>query len=178
MPAHAVAPLTPYISMAAFAFIYYRRIRRSFGRQQWKPTRAIVRLSVLAFATTMLVLAACFLPHLAPGVVLGALLGAGLGLFSLRHTHTEWADGSGWYTPNPWIGGALSAVLLGRLIWRWSQGAFSMGAGANGQNASPLTMGIAAALVVYSLVHVGGLWLRMRSLRPPTAPPTPPATVG
>jgi hypothetical protein len=53
-----------------------------------------------------------------------------------------------------------------------------MGAGANGQNASSLTMGIAAALVVYSLVHVGGLWLRMRSLRPPTSPPTPPATVG
>ena len=37
---------------------------------------------------------------------------------SLRHTHTEWADGNGWYTPNPWIGGALSAVLLGRLIAR------------------------------------------------------------
>ncbi|WDS35550.1 hypothetical protein [Pseudoxanthomonas sp.] len=165
MPAHAVAPLTPYLSMVAFAFIYYRRIRRSFGRQQWKSTRAIVRLSILGLVTAMLVLAACFLPHVALGIALGALLGAGLGLLSLRHTHTEWADGSGWYTPNPWIGGALSVVLLGRLIWRWSQGAFSTG-GTSGQNASPLTMGIAAALVVYSLVHVGGLWLRMRALRP------------
>ncbi|MET1024442.1 MAG: hypothetical protein ABWX87_09055 [Pseudoxanthomonas sp.] len=175
MPAHAISPLAPYLSMAAFAFIYYRRIRRSFGRQQWKPTRAVIRLSVLALAFSALVLASCFLPHVAPGVAVGAVLGAGLGVFSLRHTQSEWTDGSGWYTPNPWIGGALSAVLLGRLAWRWSQGAFSMGASANGQNASPLTLGIAAALVVYSLVHVGGLWLRMRRLRPATLPP---ATVG
>jgi len=168
MPAHVVSPLTPYLSMAAFAFIYYRRIRRSFGRQQWKPTRAMIRLSVLALVFAMLVLAACFLPHVAPGIVLGAVLGAGLGVFSLRHTHAEWADGSGWYTPNPWIGGVLSAVLLGRLIWRWTQGAFSMGGGTPGQNASPLTMGIAAALVVYSLVNVTGLWLRMRQLPPST----------
>lgn len=171
VPAHAVAPLAPYLPMVALAFIYYRRIRRSFGRQPWKPIRAIVRLSILGLAAAMLVLAACLLPHVAPGVALGALLGAGLGVFSLRHTATEWRDGSGWYTPNPWIGGVLSAVLLGRLIWRWSQGAFSTGAGVQGQNVSPLTLGIAAALVVYSLVHLGGLWLRMRRLRPPPAPP-------
>lgn len=166
MSVHAVSPLTPYLSMAAFGFLYYRRIRRNFGRQQWQPVRAVVRLSILSLVVVMLVLAACFLPHVALGVGLGALAGVGIGLFALRHTHAEWVDGSGWYTPNAWIGGALSAVLLGRLVWRWSQGAFSMGASATGQNASPLTMGIAAALVVYSLVHVGGLWLRMRSLRP------------
>jgi len=178
MPAHALAPLTPYLSIAGLAFLYYRRIRRSFGRQQWKPRRTIVRLCLLAFVTAMLALVACLLPHVALGVAVGAGLGAALGLFSLRHTHTEWVDGCGWYTPNPWIGGALSVVLLGRLAWRWSQGALTGGMTASGQQASPLTMGIAAALVVYSLVHVGGLWWRMRHLRPPLGRDAPPAALG
>ena len=37
------------------------------------------------------------------------------------------------------------------------------------KNASPLTLAIAAALVAYSLVHSGGLLLRMRALAPTQA---------
>ena len=39
------------------------------------------------------------------------------------------------------------------------------GAAVAGSQASPLTLGIAAALVLYSLVHVGGVWWRLRQLR-------------
>lgn len=177
MPAHAVAPLTPYLPMVAIAFLYYRRIRRSFGRQPWRPKRAVFRLCLLGLVVALLAFVAFALPKVAPGVLLGALAGAGLGLLALRHTHTEWVDGQGWYTPNPWIGAGLMVLLLGRLAWRWSSGAFAAGAATSGSQASPLTMGIGATLVVYSLVHVGGLWLRMRGLREhasPALPPRPP----
>ncbi|MBB5866506.1 hypothetical protein [Xanthomonas sp. 3058] len=178
MPAAAIAPLTPYLSMAAIAFLYYRRIRRSFGRQQWKPVGTALRMAVLVLATAALAFAAYGLPNVAPGVAAGGLAGIGLGMLSLRYTHAEWADGRGWYTPNPWIGGALMLVLLGRLAWRWATGAFNAGAAAAGSQASPLTLGIAAALVLYSLAHIGGLWWRLRQLRrqaqPGATPPTRP----
>ncbi|MFC7520476.1 hypothetical protein ACFQS6_10465 [Xanthomonas populi] len=170
MPAYAIAPLTPYLSIAAIAFIYYRRIRRSFGRQQWKPVSSGVRTLVLLVATAALAYAVYGLPHVAPLVAAGTLVGACLGALSLRYTHAEWVDGHGWYTPNPWIGSGLTLVLLGRLAWRWADGAFSAGAAVAGLQASALTLGIAAALVLYSLVHVGGLWWRLRRLRLQAAP--------
>jgi peptidoglycan biosynthesis protein MviN/MurJ (putative lipid II flippase) len=165
MPAHAIAPLTPYLSVAAIAFIYYRRIRRSFGRQPWHPVRAGLRLGLLVLVSALLAFAAYGLPGVAPGIALGALAGAALGVFSLRHTRAEWTDGHGWYTPNAWIGAGLMVLLLARLAWRWADGGFGAGVSTAGTQASPLTMGIAATLVVYALVHVGGLWWRMRQLR-------------
>ncbi len=165
MPAIALAPLAPYLSMAAIAFLYYRRIRRTFGRQPWKPVRSGIRQGVMALLGAALVSAAIFLPGVLPGIVTGAVVGIGLGVLALRHTHTEWADGQGWSTTNSWIGAALTVVLLGRLAWRVGSGALATGDGAAGFQGSPLTFGIAAALVVYSLLHTGGIWWRLRRLR-------------
>jgi hypothetical protein len=83
---------------------------------------------------------------------------------ALRHTHAEWVDGRGWYTPNPWIGAALSVLLVARLAWRWEQGAFSGGSQQTMQQASPLTLAIFAALIAYGLIYSAGLLLRMRRL--------------
>ncbi|UXA55092.1 hypothetical protein M0D46_08635 [Xanthomonas prunicola] len=165
MPAAAIAPLTPYLSMAGIGYLYYRRIRRSFGRQPWKPGATGVRMTALLILAVALGLAVYGLPQVRLGIAAGTLVGLGLGALSLRYTHAEWVDGQGWYTPNPWIGGGLMLVLLGRLAWRWADGAFNAGAAAAGSQASPLTLGIAAALVLYSLVHLGGLWWRLRQLR-------------
>ncbi|MFO3705926.1 hypothetical protein ACI6Q5_13315 [Xanthomonas codiaei] len=165
MPAHAIAPFTPYLSMAAIGFLCYRRIRRSFGRQPWKPLATGVRTMALLILAAALGFALYGLPQVRPGIALGALAGIGLGVLSLRYTPAEWVQGRGWYTPNPWIGAALMLVLLGRLAWRWASGAFAAGAAVAGSQASPLTLGIAAALVLYALVHIAGLWWRLRQLR-------------
>lgn len=164
MPAPALAPLTPYLATAAIGWVYYRRIRRNFGRQPWRPTRTLIRVVLLAAVACFLSLGAVFLPQVGLGMVAGAVAGVALGLLSLRHTHAEWIDGSGWYTPNPWIGGVLGVLLVARLAWRWSHGAFSAGSQQAIQQASPLTMSIAAALVAYALVNGIGLLLRMRQL--------------
>jgi len=109
------------------------------------------------------------LPPVRLGMALGVLAGAALGAFALQHTHIEAPDGQRYYTPNPWIGAGLSVLLIGRLAWRWASGAFSEGSAQSMQNASPLTLAIAVALVTYSLVHTGGLLLRMRALATPPA---------
>lgn len=163
MPA-ALPVYMPWLMTAGFGWLYYRRIRRHFGRQPWQPRRTLVRIVLLALVSVMLGLAAAYVPHVAAGMVAGALAGVALGVFALRHTRIDVRDGKPGYTPNPWIGGALSLLLVGRLAWRWYGGAFSQGAAYTTGNASPLTMSLAAALVVYSLVQAVGLSLRMRAL--------------
>jgi hypothetical protein len=164
MPAPILPALVPYLATAGVGWIYYRRIRRSFGRQRWQPKRTMFRLAVLSLAVVGLSFAAVFLPHTGWGVAAGMAAGAVLGWLALRHTHVEIVDGKRYYTPNPWIGGALSLLLIGRLAWRWNQGAFAGGAMQASQQASPLTLAVAAALVTYFVANNIGLMLRMREL--------------
>lgn len=82
----------------------------------------------------------------------------------------ERENGLRFYTPNPWIGGVLSLLLVGRLAWRMGSGVFTGGTVQFGQNASPLTLAIAATLVGYYLFNGIGLALRMRALAPPVSP--------
>lgn len=172
MPAAVLPALTPYLATAGIGWLYYRRIRRSFGRQSWQPRRTVARLVLVSLVALSLICAAVFLPHTGAGIAIGAVLGAVLGMFGLKHTHAQLIDGKRYYTPNPWIGGGLSLLLLGRLAWRWSQGALTGGPAQAAQQASPLTLGIAATLIAYSLVYTSGLWLRMRELSPgPAAGP-------
>ena len=162
----ALPALTPYLATAGIGWLYYRRIRRSFGRQSWQPRRTIARLVLVSVVALALASAAVFLPHVGLGIGVGAAAGAALGVLALKHTHAQVIDGQRYYTPNSWIGGGLSLLLLGRLAWRWSQGARSGGSAQAAQQASPLTMGIAATLIAYSLVYSIGLLLRMRQLAP------------
>ncbi|MCW0399370.1 hypothetical protein NB688_001995 [Xanthomonas sacchari] len=166
MAANGIALLTPYLATAGVGWLYYRRIRRYFGRQPWQPRRTGVRLGFLLLVAVLLTWLAVQLPAVRLGMALGAVGGAALGGFALHHTHIELQDGARWYTPNPWIGAALSVLLLGRLAWRWASGAFAGGSAETLQNASPLTMSIAAALIAYGLVYAAGLLVRMRSLTP------------
>ena len=159
--------VSPLLLTAAVGFAYYRRIRRQFGRQPYQPTRTLLRSVLLGVALAGLLVAAIALPVAGMRLAVGAglLVGAALGALGLQHTRLESADGARWYTPNPWIGGALSLLLIGRLAWRFGQGPLAAGGAAPAmQNASPLTLGIAATLVAYYLVSGLGLAWRMRSL--------------
>ncbi len=160
----AMPALTPYLAVAGIGWLYYRRIRRSFGRQAWQPRRTIARLVLVTLVALALLSAAVFLPHVGLGIGIGAAAGAALGMLALKHTHAQVIEGQRYYTPNPWIGGGLTLLLLGRLAWRWSRGTFASGSAQAAQQASPLTMGIAATLIAYSLVYNIGLVLRMRQL--------------
>ncbi len=177
----AITPtsLTPLLFTAFIGWVYFRRIRRQFGRQPYQPRRAALRLALLSLVLCGLLVAAVVLPHVALGVAVGILAGGALGALAVWHVQVESTDGARWYTPNPWIGGVLSLLLVGRLAWRYTHGALAAGAAggaAMGQNASPLTLGIAAALVAFYLVNGAGLAWRMKQL--PVATPRTPAAAG
>lgn len=165
VPAPA-APLSiaPYVFPLLIAFAMYRRIRRNFGVQPWRPTRAWIRLVFLSLAVLMLAIAGIAIPQTLPAISIGLACGAVLGYFGLKHTHVALVGGQRTYTPNPWIGGALSALLLGRLAWRFTQhGGFAAAQAAP----SGVTFGIAMALITYSLIHIAGLMVQMKHLQAP-----------
>ena len=154
----------PYAMPALLAWMYYKRVRRNFGPQAWQPRRMWFRLALVSLAALGLLFAAAYMPG-ARVPVSGALLaGAALGWLGLRYTHAEWRDGVRTYIPNPWIGGLLALVLVGRLAWRYArwggmagvQDAFSQG--------GVLTLSIVAVLVAYALCYGIGLVVRMRAL--------------
>lgn len=167
MAALTMAPLTPYLAAAGMAWLYYRRLRRYFGRQAWQPRRTMFRVGLLSIVSLLLITAAVRLPHVAGAITAGAVVGVALGGFALRHTRIDQVDGRLGYTPHPWIGAGLALLLVGRLAWRWSQGAFSAGMQDTAQQASPLTMAMAAILVAYSLTQGIGLLRRMRTSQLP-----------
>ncbi|MEO8162066.1 MAG: hypothetical protein ABI588_11670, partial [Arenimonas sp.] len=138
----ALSPsLTPFLFTGLLGFAYFRRIANSFGRQPWRPLRTGLRLGLLTLALFGLGMAAFFVPGAALAVGIGLAGGSVLALFALKFTHAEVVDGQRFYTPNPWIGGALSLLLVGRLLWRMGSGGFAAVAGGAqfGQHASPLT---------------------------------------
>lgn len=168
MATTGIALLAPYLATAGIGGLYYRRIRRYFGPQPWQPRRPLALLLLVLAAAGLSYLAAV-LPPVRLGMGLEMLAGAALGVLALQHTDIELRHGKRYYTPNPWIGAGLGVLLIGRLAWVWASGAFSGGSAQSLHNASPLTLAIAAVLIAYSLVHTGGLLLRMRALAPPQA---------
>jgi hypothetical protein len=137
--------------------------------------RVGIRLGLLSLALLGLLMAAVFVPGAGMAVGLGIAVGGTLAGVALWHNHAEIVDGQLGYTPNPWIGGALSLLLVGRLLWRMGSGGLtSMAAGGApfGSQSSPLTLGIAATLVSFYVVNSIGLFVQMRRLAK-SAMPTP-----
>jgi len=161
MPAQVLPALLPYAFTAGIGMLYYRRIRRSFGRQPWQPRRTMARAVLLSLVLVPLVLAAFFIPGAGLAVGAGLVAGVILGAFGIAHTQVDSIDGVRSYVPSPWIGGALSLLLLGRLAWRFMHGDLVQQQQAN---ASPLTLAFAAALIGYYLTYCIALLLRMQRL--------------
>jgi hypothetical protein len=164
MAATALSPMLPYAFTAGIGWMYYRRIRRQFGRQPWQPRRTMVRIALLSLVLASLVLAGIFVPHAAWAVTAGLAVGLGLGFYGVSLTSVDLVDGNRSYLPNPWIGGALSLLLIGRLVWRFLHGGFMQPQ--SGMGASPLTLGFAATLIGYYLTYSIVLVVRMRRLAP------------
>jgi uncharacterized membrane protein len=96
--------------MALFAWGMYRRVRRNIGRQPLRPRRILLRLVILSVAT--LVILSLVMPVLALTFAGGAVVGVGGAFIGLRHTQFETTEEGHFYTPNTYIGVALSLLLL------------------------------------------------------------------
>mgnify|MGYP000160824752 CR=1 FL=1 len=71
----------------------YRRIRRNFGLQPWRPTRAWIRLVFLSLVTLLLIALGILAPQTLPAIGLGLACGAVLG-YSLEGIQSTMTSGA------------------------------------------------------------------------------------
>ena len=88
----------------------------------------------------------------------------------MKHTHAQMIEGQRYSTRRIHGSAVPLALLLGR-TWHGAGAKPARGGAQAAQQASPLTMAIAATLIAYSLVYSVGLVLRMRRLALPQLPP-------
>ena len=161
MSALTLTNTMPYWMPVLMVGAMYRRIRGNLGVQPWRPVRAWIRLGFVALILLMMLLALIVMPAMRLGTGVGLLIGALLAALNLKHTHVAWTNGVKTYTPNPWIGGVLSALLVGRLFWRMGNGGLQTQPALSG-----LTFGIATTMLAYSTIYIAGLMLQIRRLPP------------
>jgi hypothetical protein len=168
---------------ALILFVLYRRFRRLFGRQLLQPARLKVRVAVLSLVTLLLVARSMHSTNLAAAGLTGFAAGAVLAYLGLRLTRFDVMPGGIFYTPNAYIGGALSVLLLSRLVYRFQVLYPSMQA-AHAESGdpfaafqrSPLTLALFGIVIGYYLAYCIGLLARGAALqRQPVQAPSPPS---
>lgn len=114
------AHLAPVLLLPFFAWRIYVRARRNELRQQFRRNRLIARVVLVALLTMGVMALACpHLPALEAGIS-GLLVGALLGIASLRLTRWEMTPEGNFYTPNAFLGGGLVLVFVGQVLDRSS----------------------------------------------------------
>ncbi|MGH8184893.1 MAG: DUF1453 domain-containing protein, partial [Rhodanobacteraceae bacterium] len=111
--------IVPIVIAPLIVWRLYMRMRRNFGRQPIRPKRMWTRVAILSVVIVLFALEGLRGPMLAEGLVAGLLGGVVLGIVALRFTRFEIDGTNDCYVPNPWIGLGLTALLLGRLLYRF-----------------------------------------------------------
>ena len=165
----------PYVFAAIAAlvvFALYRRFRRLFGRQPLQPTRLKVRIALFTLVGLMILVRGLHSMDFAAAGLAGVAAGVALAYLGLRLTRFEVTPGGIFYTPNGYIGVAISALLLGRLAYRFQvlYPAMQAAQADNGDpfaqfQRSPLTLALFGIVIGYYIAYYAGLLLRRSALR-------------
>ncbi len=142
------------------AWAMYRRIRRNIGRQKLRPGRLIAYIVIISVVSVLMLAASLLKPSLALSCGGGLLAGVALAFLGLRHTRFETTEEGHFYTPNTYIGVALSALLLGRMAYRFFliQDQLNQPTGPQAFQ-SPLTEFIIGLTLGYYLAYYIGLFV-------------------
>jgi hypothetical protein len=176
------------IAIAAFvAFVAYRRVRRTIGRQRVTPRRFVLRASILVLVGCVifvtLLMSFTFLEL--GEVFVGIGLGVALGFYGLRRTEFEVGEDALYYVPNPYLGVVISALLIGRIAYSFAFNALSgnsplgtesfdqgaQGTGGFQQSYDPVSSTLLFLFIGYYVTYYAGLLLRSRRLSKDSSEP-------
>jgi hypothetical protein len=153
--------------LAAFiALLIYRRFRRTVGRQKVVPSRLLIRMALLAFVgcAVLAALLAAFSPVRVLEVLAGLAAGVGAAWYGLRRTSFERRQDGVYYTPNLYVGLAVSALFLARLIYVLAVYGFSAFSDPQQAPYHPVTGVIAFLFIGYYVAYYVGVILRSREI--------------
>ena len=145
------------------AFAIYRRVRRHIGWQLLSRKRILIRVTIFIVIGALLLTGGLAKPIVFISDAVGIVLGCVLAYFALRTTTFQEKNGKWYYKTNPLISIILIAIVLGRIVYRFSiaYGTISaiQKASVNGSQPNPadfntylshpLTAGIIFILVAY-----------------------------
>jgi hypothetical protein len=167
--------LTPVHGLAFAAFVLligwrlYRRYKSHVGPQKVRPLRMSLRVGLFSLFAVLILGSPI---HLLGREIVGLAIafGAMLGWISLSQTHFETREGRRWYTPNIYIGMAVTAVLAARVVYRLvvlypqlQAGTFQQTSPFGGTQSLP-TLGVFGLVIGYYAVYYGGVLWRSRQL--------------
>lgn len=168
IPAHP--SLVVYAGIAALVvWRLYSRTRRMIGRQKMSNRRTWIRIIFFSVLIAALLLGSAVHPMHAAALLGGIAAGAALGWYGIRLTRFERTPEGLFYTPNLHLGIALSALFIGRLVYR---GVLLYSASASNTfpsaefSGSPLTLLIFGILAGYYVAYAIGLLLWRRRVGP------------
>jgi hypothetical protein len=162
------------ISLPLIVLLYYRRFRRSFGRQPVQPGRMTTRVVLLCIVGGFLLAGSLADPMMLVADVAGLAAGVALGFWGLRLTRFERKDDGVHYIPHGWFGIGITVLLLGRLayrlmvMWPAMQAAHAAGAQHAPVPRTPLTLALFGLLVGYYVCYYIGV-LRVAKKQPVAA---------
>lgn len=179
------------LTAALVLFMIYRRFRRNFGRQLLGRKRLTFRIWLLGIVGGLLLIPALFSPLRALASAVGLGIGVALALWAAKNTRFEKQDDKLYYIPHTYTGMVVSALFLGRIIYRFvvlSPSLFSVitidaGATSPGDfggfstiSNNPVTRGIFFILVGYYVYYYWYVLHESKHLKPEDweqpAPPT------
>lgn len=162
----------PAIVAPLLAWTIWRRVRSQFGPQPIRRGRMALRIGLFAVLGVALAVSGLHNPRLLEGLLGGVTIGAALGALGLKLTRFKRDPLRGdCYVPSPWVGGVLTALLVGRLAWRFAQlapqsqvGGATPATVAHGPalGDSPLTLLLIGLLIGYYMVYFIGLLVHHR----------------
>ncbi len=158
---------------ALVLFSLYRRFRRLVGRQKLQSKRMIFRIVVLSIVCVVLLFSPFLTTKGLVAAAVGAVVGMALAFYALGNTRFESTPEGKYYTPNLYIGLTVSALFIGRLLYRFialypaMSGAIkhSDPNALTGYEHSPLTLGLFFLLAGYYISYYAGILKKSRTLR-------------
>ena len=169
--------LTTAAIIALIAWRLYARIRRNIGRQQFRPARPWITLSIFPLLLVLLGFATVTRPLSEGSLWAGVAAGVALGVLGHRLTRFEVTPEGYFYTPSAHLGVALSTLFVCRIAYRFIVTGFP-GTGSTpptGQSLTPLTLVLLGTLAGYYCTYAVGLlrWYGRARQEPQAAtPPT------
>lgn len=161
--------LVPTLLVPFIGYRLYRRFRANFGRQPVQPTRKVVRLVIFTLVAGLILAVATTSAPAFEAAGGGLLAGVLLGVLGVRLTQFD-ADAQGrYYTPNSYIGGAVTLLLVMRLVYRmfslYSTAQLAPAAGTDPfarMTQSPLTLTFFMLTIGYYLMYTAGVLYKSR----------------
>jgi hypothetical protein len=169
MPAPTPSTIVLLALLPLVAWRIYIRFRRMIGRQRLSRVRPWITLAIFSIVLVLLAYAARAhverLGWMAAGLTAGGLLAA----YGLRLTRFEPTPEGLFYTPNAYLGIALSLLFLGRLLYRVAE-VYAISSAASPTPpafaSSPFTLAVFGLIAGYYVTYAAGLMLwRNRELR-------------